>query len=93
MPVVAGVLVTAKIVGSMMLRWRVAVTSVSVVALILIPVRVMGRILGLRVVTSTVTVPNILLRHILVLARRILRPECQIWAHSANSRWIKRKRV
>ena len=61
MPVVAGVLVTAKIVGSMMLRWRVAVTSVSVVALILIPVRVMGRILGLRVVAGTVTVPNILL--------------------------------
>jgi hypothetical protein len=60
MPVVAGVLVTAKIVGSMVLGWRVAVTSMSVVALI--PVRVLGLILRLRVMAGTVAVPNILLR-------------------------------
>jgi len=58
-------ILAAKVVSAVMLRWRVAVTAMSVVALV--PVRIL-MVERLVVMTSRVAVPDILLSQILVIS-------------------------
>jgi len=57
-------MLAAKVVSAVVLRWRVAVATMPVVALV--PVRVILRVERLVVVTSRVAIPDILLSQILV---------------------------
>ena len=58
-------ILAAKVVSTVMLRWRVAVAAMSVVALV--PVRIL-MVERLVVMTSRVAVPDILLSQILVIS-------------------------